>query len=168
MSEWDKINSVEGWSEKLGELLEEARKATQEKELAPRLKINERLMQFVENSWPNTNEIKEMDEIATQAASALMRQTIDERLEAISERTGAYQRLAKDLKARTEANEAKAESIRLQMVIGFIDSATKTIVAAKELQDALKDDPGDAKVAEKLGAAVAAIEELRSSVARRI
>jgi hypothetical protein len=168
MSEWDKIDGVEGWSEKLGELLADARVAAQQKDLTPRLKVNERLMQFVENSWPNTDEIKALDDIATQSASALMRQTIDERLESISERTGAYQQLAKQFKTLAEENQTKAESIRLQAVISFIDSATKAITAAKDLQGVLKDDAGDAKLAEKLAEAIGAIEELRSSVAKRI
>lgn len=168
MSEWSNIKDVQGWTDKLGELLTAAKAAAQQKELAPRLEVNERLMQFVENSWPNTAEIMALDEIATQTASALLNQTIEERLQAITERTGEYQKLGKQFATLAEESEARASSIRLQAITSFIDSSTKVVDAAKALQKSLKDDAADNKLGEKIAETIAAVEALRSSVGKRI
>jgi molecular chaperone GrpE (heat shock protein) len=168
MSEWSSIEDLQGWKDKLGELLAEARKAALQEELAPRIGINERLMQFVENSWPNSSEITALDEIATQTASALLRQTIEERLRTITERTGEYQRLGKQFAAIAEENEAKADSIRLGAITSFIDSTTKLIDSAKALQNSLNDNAADQKLGEKIAQMIAALEALRSSVGKRI
>ena len=168
MSEFDNINDVQGWTDKLGELLTAAKEAAQQKELAPRLEVNERLMQFVENSFPNTPEITALDEIATRAASALLNQTIEERLQSITERTGEFHKLGKQFSAIAEESEARASSIRLQAITGFIDSSTKVIDSAKALLASLDENVGDAKLGEKLAETIAAIEALRSSVGKRI
>lgn len=168
MSEFSNINDVQGWTDKLGELLTAAKEAAQQKELAPRLGVNERLMQFVENSFPNTPEITALDEIATRAASALLNQTIEERLQSITERTGEFHKLGKQFTAIAEESEARASSIRLQAITGFIDSSTKVIDSAKALLASLNDNAGDAKLGEKLAETIAAIEALRSSVGKRI
>lgn len=168
MSEWSNIEDPQGWKDKLGELLAEARKAAQQEELDPRIAVNERLMQFVENSWPNSPEITALDEIATQTASALLRQTIAERLQAITERTGEYQRLGKQFAAIAEESEAKADSIRLGAITSFIDSTTKLIDSAKSLQKSLKDNAADNRLGERIAETIAAIEALRSSVGKRI
>ena len=168
MSEWSNIEDLQGWKDKLGELLAEAREAAQQDELDPRIAVNERLMQFVENSWPNSPEITALDEIATQTASALLRQTIAERLQAITERTGEYQRLGKQFAAIAEESEAKADSIRLGAITSFIDSTTKLIDSAKALQKSLKDNAADNRLGERIAETIAAIEALRSSVGKRI
>jgi molecular chaperone GrpE (heat shock protein) len=168
MSEWSSIEDLQGWKDKLGELLAEARKAALQEELAPRIGINERLMQFVENSWPNSSEITALDEIATQTASALLRQTIEERLRTITERTGEYQRLGKQFAAIAEENEAKADSIRLGAITSFIDSTTRLVDSAKALQNSLNDNAADQKLGEKIAQMIAALEALRSSVGKRI
>jgi len=168
MSEWSNIKDVAGWTEKLGELLIAARAAARQKELAPRLEVNERLMQYVENSGPNTPEITALDEIATQTASALLNQTIEERLQSITRRTGQYQKLGKQFTALAEESEARASSIRLQAITNFIDSSTRVVDAAKALQKSLKDDAADKKLGERIAETITAIEALRSSVGRRI
>jgi len=109
-----------------------------------------------------------LDEIATQTASALLRQTIAERLQAITERTGEYQRLGKQFAAIAEESEAKADSIRLGAITSFIDSTTKLIDSAKALQKSLKDNAADNRLGERIAETIAAIEALRSSVGKRI
>jgi len=168
MSEWSTIQDLQGWKDKLGELLAEARKAAQQDELAPRIDVNERLMQFVENSWPNSPEITALDEIAIQTASAMLKQTIEERLQTITERTGEYQRLGKQFAALAEETEAKADSIRLGAITSFIDATTKLIDSAKALQKSLKDNAADQRLGEKIEETIAAIEALRSSIGKRI
>ena len=165
MSEFDDIKDLAGWTAKLGELLKVAKTAAQEKDLAPRLEINERLMQFVENSWPTTDEIKALDDIATATASALMRKTVEERLEAITERTGAYQRISKQLAAVADTGEAAAKAIRLEAVTNFLDSAEKAVEAAKDLQEAMNTGgPIDPNLADKIQKTIALVEDLRASL----
>jgi hypothetical protein len=168
MSEWDGITGFEGWDRKLNTLLAEAKEAAKETALAKRLEVSERLAQFRENSWPKIPEIKGLDEIASQTASALLTQTIDERLTAISERTAAYQRLTKEFKANTEENQAKAQSIRLQGIRSVVDSATQIIGAVKALRESLEDNPEDHELAQMIDNTVKAIEDLRSRVGQQI
>jgi len=165
MTEFDDIKDIAGWTAKLGELLKAAKTAAQEEDLPPRLEINERLMQFVENSWPNTGEIKALDDIATGTASALMRKTVEERLEAITDRTGAYQRINKQLAGVADTGEAAAGSIRLEAVTNFLDSAAKAVEAAKELQNAIKGGSVDPNLADKIQKTIALVEDLRASLA---
>lgn len=168
MSEWNNINDLEGWRKKLGELLAEARTAAEQKDLSPRLKVNERLMQFVENSWPNTPEIEALDDLATQTAAALLNLTIEERLKSITERTGQYQKLAKQFAASAEENKARESSLRLEAITRFLDSSIKLVDDAQALRESLQNDAADKKLGEKIADAIAAIETLRSSVGKRI
>lgn len=168
MSEWDNINDVDGWKQKLDELLIEARQIAKEDDFEKRDAMSHRLMEFVKESRPNTDEVKMLDDIAAKVASDLMMETIEDRLSAITERTGAYHQATKEFEANAEENSAKADSIRLRAITSFIDSTTKTVEAAKELQKALQDNAGDVKLGEKIQATIDAIEQLRSSVGKRI
>ncbi len=164
MSEWENIEGLEGWSRKLGELLEDAAKASQSENFDSRLKENQRLIQFTIESWPNTPEMKRLDEIAYEAAVGLMKQTIEERIAAITSRTGIYQQLAKDIRVQTEANHASADSIRLKAIVKLLDSATETVEAAKAAQEALQSGPDDPELAKKIKLTVTAIENLKKSI----
>lgn len=166
MSEWNNIDGVEGWSKKLGELLAEARNVGQDDDLDARLELNDRLMQFIIHSYPNTEEIKALDSVAAQTASALLLDSIDKRLSAISQRTGTYVQINKELRSAAEVNVAQAESIRLKGATDLIDSATKTIEAARTLKSSLTSKAADKKLDQKIDGAVTAIEELRKSVAK--
>lgn len=162
MSEFANIKTIEGWTKKLGELLTEAKKAAQQDDFAKRLDINDRLIQFVVKSRPNSDEIKSMDEIATQTASALMKQTIDERIEAITERTGHYLKLAKELEEQTATNEAKADAIRLKKLVNVVDSITQTITNSKELVKSIENNASDKDLKKKLQSAIKSLEALRN------
>lgn len=166
MSEFDNIQGVEGWHAKLRELLSDAREAAESDELAPRLEINELLMLFIEHSSPNSPEINALDDIANEVASALLNQVIDDRLKLISEGTGKYLQLAKSFQSQAEANEEKAASIRLEGVIGLIDSATKTIEKAKEVRASLTGGDDDKKLGKRIQESIDAVEGLRRAVAK--
>jgi hypothetical protein len=166
MSEWNNIEGLEAWTKKLGELLAEAKGIAQNNDPEELLAMNDRLIQFIVHSYPNTPAIKELDEMASQAADALLLDSIDKRLAAISQRTAMYAKVSKELKSATETNKAKAESIRLKGATALIDSATKTIEAAKELKGALTSKAADQKLGEKIDLAVSAVEDLRKSAAK--
>ena len=166
MSEWNGITEVEGWSKKLGSLLKEARQVAQDGDLQKRLTLNERLMQFIGHSYPNTPEIRSLDDVASQTATALMLGTIENRLAAISERTAIYQKVKKEFKAQAEGNKAKADSIRLKGATVLIDAASRTIESAKALRASLTDKAADNQLRKRIDDAVKAIETLRKSAAK--
>ncbi len=166
MSEWNNIEGLEAWTNKLGELLAEAKGIARNDDPEELLAMNDRLIQFIVHSYPNTAAIKELDEMASQAADALLLDSIDKRLAAISQRTAMYAKVSKELKAATETNKAKAESIRLKGATALIDSATRTIEAAKELKASLTSKAADQKLGEKVDLAVSAVEDLRKSAAK--
>jgi len=168
MSEFNGITGFDGWSAKLKSLLEEARQVAQKDDLDERLKMCDRLADFGLESRPDTPEIKELDRIAHETATALLRQSIDERLRNIIARTGDYTRLTKEFESQAKQNEANAESIRLTSITRTVDSATAMINSAKELKASLKQNASDKKVAALIDETVANIESLRSRIAKLI
>ena len=168
MSEFNGITGFDGWSAKLKSLLEEARHIAQNGDLDERLKMCDRLADFGLESRPDTPEIKELDRIAHETATALLRQSIDERLRDIIARTGDYTRLTKEFESRAKQNEANAESIRLTSITRTVDSATALISSAKELKTSLKQNASDKRIAALIDETVANIESLRSRIAKLI
>jgi len=168
MSEWTGITGYEGWRDKLSELLDEAARAARESDIDRRFGVSDRLLMFMRKSYPNDESIRALDDIARQAAADLMMTTIEERLAAISQRTGQYLQLTKAFEARAAENEAAAASIRLEHVMNVIDSTTKTIESVRELKESLKDTAGDRKVAAMIDDTIEAIEKLRSRVGKLV
>ncbi|HUT46920.1 MAG TPA: hypothetical protein VMX36_11590 [Sedimentisphaerales bacterium] len=166
MSEFNGITGFDGWNAKLKSLLEEARQIAQQDDLDERLKMSDRLTDFILESRPDTPEIKELDRIANETATALLKQSIDDRLNAIIGRTGDYKRLTKEFKTQAKQNEDNAESIRLNSIMQTVDSATAMIDSAKKLKVSLKKNVGENKVAALIDETIAAIENLRSRIGK--
>ena len=168
MNEFEGIEEVKGWSEKLKSMLAEAKEITQNDELEERLKMSNRLTAFILESRPNTDEILELDKIAEKTATGLLMETIEKRLADITARTAEYQRLTKQFKVIADENQAAADSIRLKNIITTVDSATETINAAKELKKSLKDNAKDKNVAKLVDETIIAIEKFRSAVGKML
>jgi hypothetical protein len=166
MSEFNGITGFEGWSAKLKSLLEETKHIARQDDLDERLKMCDRLTDFILESRPDTPEIKELDRIANETATALLKQSIEERLMAIIARTGEYKRLTKEFETQAKENQVNAESIRLKSIIQTVDSATVMINSAKKLKDSLKKNASDKKVAALIDETVVAIENLRSRIGK--
>ena len=166
MSKFNGITGLDGWSAKLKLLLEEAKLVAQQDELNERLTMCDRLTDFILESRPDTPEIKELDRIAKETATALLKQSIEERLMAIIARTAEYKRLTKEFETQAMQNQVTAESIRLKSIIQTVESATELINSAKELKDSLKENARDKKVAELIDETVRAIETLRSRIGK--
>jgi hypothetical protein len=163
MSELDNIHGVDGWTDKLQELLKEAEKAAQSTDLQVRLKVSSRLTDFILNSGPNVDEIMALDRVAEKARAGLLRTTIEERIISISARTGELARLTKEFKARAEAADASAASFRLEKSKKAIDSLTSTIQSLKELEASFEDG-NNVKVVDQVTKAVETIQKLRNDV----
>ena len=65
MSEWSGIKGFDAWAAKLRTLLAAAADASKAADQSARMDLSERLIQFVENSFPNDERTKGLDEIAT-------------------------------------------------------------------------------------------------------
>lgn len=163
MSEFDTITGFDAWKAKLTELLTECEAAAAQSDIGPRLAISERLTQFVLKSRPNTPEILALDDVANAARSALLRNTIEERLHALSERRGELASLTKKLAIVTEAANAAAASVRLERANKVVTSLTDAVRTLKDLRQTLEQGTDDALVAaiEKL---IASMQSVRKTV----
>ena len=164
MSEFDGIEGFDGWNEKLSELLGAAEQAAQEDDLAPRLAVSRRLTDFVVNSTPNTPEILALDQIANATRSALLRATIEERLQSLAEREGELASLTKKMALVTTAANESAASIRLQRANNLVKSLTESVQSLKEFQGVLSADSTDAELVASVEKVVASIQKLRTQV----
>jgi len=166
MNEFRDIQGIEGWSKKLKSLLDEALQVCKEEDLGSRLKMSERLTDFMIESRPNIPEIQKLDEIAEATATSLLADSIEKRLKKITSRTGEFIRLTKEFDAHAIKNEENAKSIRLENIIATVDSATETVNAAKKLKESLKDNVKEGKIAELIDETVTAVEKLRSNLGK--
>jgi hypothetical protein len=138
MSEWDGIEGYDRWNEKLRALMDEAAKAAKRTEPDARYAMSDRLVEFVENSFPNDEKIKALDDIASKAAVGLLEQNIDDRLKSIVARNAELAQLTKQFEAGAEGANASAASIRLQRVKQTLDVLNTGVAAMKDLRATLK------------------------------
>lgn len=163
MSEFDAICDFDGWKTKLAELLTACEAAAAQDGIGPRLAVSERLTQFVLKSRPNTPEILALDDIANTARTALLNNTIDERLHALSERRGELASLTKKLAVVTEAANEAAASVRLARANKVVATLTDAVRTLKDLRQSLQGGTDDQLIAsiEKL---IASIQSVRGTV----
>ena len=163
---WKNLKGVNAWLPELKTLLAEARAAAEQSTFKPRLEVAEFLAGFIQESFPQSEEMDELDAMAERAATDIMLTTVDERLAAIAARTAEYVRLEKHLHAAAERGESAAASIRLKGIQNLIETTTRTILSAKALAASLDDaNVDEKKLAALIGKTVAAVEKLRTSVA---
>lgn len=137
MSEWDGIEGFESWTRKLRDLMGDAAKAAKRTEPEARFAMSERLTEFVENSFPNDEKIKALDEIASKAAIGLLEQNIDDRLKSIVTRNTELAQLTKQFEAGADDANASAASIRFERVKKALDVLNTGVVTLKELRATL-------------------------------
>lgn len=166
---WNNLKGTDQWLPELKDLLAEAAQAAKQPTSEPRQEVSAFLAGFIQESWPQTSEMDKLDELAQQTVTSLMMADIDERLGALASRTADYTKLAKDLDAVAERNEAAAKSIRLQGIQQLIAATTQTVASARALVESLDDTKsGDKKVVLLIDETVEAVEKLRSTVAALI
>jgi len=163
MSEWDGISGFDGWSGKLRDLLKDANAAARSEDIEQRFEASERLTQFVENSRPNDEPIKALDDIAKRAAIGLLRQTIDERLASIVERNGELAALGKKFSDAASGARKSAAALRLERATKALESLNDGIVKLKDLRDSLK-SAADKDIAAAVDKAMAAAKAARALI----
>ena len=167
MNEFKDIHDFEGWRAKLEELLAEAAVAARQDDVEARFGLTQRLTQFIRSSAPNNApDIQHLDLMAEKTVQGLLRQTIEERLAAIGERTAEIARLSEKFDAQAEAGEKAAKSIRLERAVTVVDSLTESVRALKEFRGLLEspvNGQGD-PLAGSIDRVISSIQRLRTSV----
>jgi hypothetical protein len=161
MSEWDAIEGAESWSRKLRALLDEAAAIAKQDDHTGRFAMSERLTEFVENSFPNDEKIKALDEIASKAAIGLLEQNIDDRLKSIAARNTELARLAKQFDAGAEDAKTSAARIRFERTKKTLDVLNGGVAAMKELRASLKTGT-DKELIASIDKAMAASQAVRN------
>lgn len=165
MSEWDNIEGFQQWSEKLGELLGEAREAARNSDSAARFAVSDRLTEFILNSRPNNEAIKALDEIAARASQDLMLGVLDERLMEIVGRTAEWLQITKQFSEQAAAAGAQAASIRLEKAHRVAISLTESVHRLQDLRSSLV-DADDPEFARSVTKAVETLQKLRAQIER--
>lgn len=165
MSEWDNIEGFQQWSDKLGELLAEARAAASDPDSSARFTVSERLTEFILNSRPNDEAIKALDAVAARASQDLMLSVLDERLREIIGRTAEWHQIAKQFSEQTATAGEKAAAIRLEQAHRLAQSLTESVHRLQELRGSLG-DTDDPEFARSLARAVETLQKLRTQVER--
>jgi hypothetical protein len=161
VSEWDGIEGFESWTRKLRALMDDAAKAAKRTEPEARFAMSEQLIAFVENSFPNDEKIKALDDIASKAAIGLLEQNIDDRLKSIVSRNSELAQLSKQFEAGAADANASAASIRFERVKKTLDVLNSGVATLKDLRSTLKTG-SDKQLITSIDKAMAAAQTVRN------
>ena len=161
--EFSEIDSVDGWAEKLDELLTEADEAAESGDGDTRRAIRTRLKDFVLSSRPNSPEIRKFDRIASEARTGMALASIDERVHAIAERSGELARITKEFQTRAEEGRSGARLLALEPARNAVTTATAAIHALKELEGELSVVENESLL-KKLSRVLSGLQALRTEI----
>lgn len=153
------------WTAKLRAVLDDAKEAAQDDNLAVRMNVVDRLTSFIEESFPNDARIQALDNIAAQAATGLLEATIDERIKNIAARNVELVRLNKTFEAATAVAREEAATLRLERVRSVLTALNEGISAIKDLRDVLETGT-DRELTVSLDKAAGAIRDVRAELQR--
>ncbi|MGH7390523.1 MAG: hypothetical protein ACREM3_13855 [Candidatus Rokuibacteriota bacterium] len=162
-TEFDKIKNLAGWRAKLKELLAAAEKASSRNDDDDRLSVATRLNNFVLESVPNTDAIRDLDELASAAARELSVAVVAGAVDRISGRTAALRSIAKRLEAVSLQAEQAAASIRLEKAHRVIDALTEAVRAVDDLDTVLADGT-DEQLRKRLTKLADSMRDLRTEL----
>jgi hypothetical protein len=156
--------AVDEWRQKLSDLVAQARSAAAGDDRALRRSLSRKLTDFVEDSPGSLGpDILEMDRIAERAATDLLIQNIDERVDAIAQRSSEFVRLAKEMEARAAQATAAAQSIRLERAHAAVESLTRSVGVLLDLRSTLT-SADDVALAGAIDQVLATIKSVRDQV----
>jgi hypothetical protein len=163
MSEFDDIKDVNGWRNKLAELIDDAKRAAAGNDDDARMSMAERLNHFIENSRPQSPEINQMDDLAGKTALSLMRLTVEERMAELTVRGTELAKLTKALDAQSDALAASADSIRLTRTREVVNVLTRSVDALNQFRTAVDADDTAGLVA-SVEDLLTRIQEVRNAI----
>ena len=141
--------------------MDDAAKAAKRTEPEARFAMSEQLIAFVENSFPNDEKMKALDEIASKAAIGLLEQNIDDRLKSIVSRNAELAQLSKQFEAGAADAKASAASIRFERVKKTLDVLNSGVATLKDLRSTLKTGT-DKQLIASIDKAMAAAQTVRN------
>lgn len=124
----------------------------------------DRLVEFVIKSVPPGDDaILALDEIAGNAAVDLLKRTIEERVQAITERNAQFAGLRKRFDTLAAKGEAEARALRLERVSEVADHLTDTVTRLRGFLDSFSDDD-NGKLAKAIAEGIKPVKDLRELV----
>lgn len=162
MSEFDGIEGYANWQAKLEQLLIDARKAAKQGDGA-REAMADRLVEFIRKSYPNDEVILTLDKIAEEAAVDLLKQTVEERIQAITKRNAQFAGLREQFETIAAKGKVEARMLRLQRVREVTDGLTVTVTQLQSFLDNLS-EADDATLATAIAEGIETVQNLRNLV----
>jgi hypothetical protein len=114
MSDWDNLNTYDDWRNRLDQLLAEGRDASSRNDDEARWRVCADLRMFVQKSRPNTDQVLELDRIASAAAKSLSLEAASGAIGRIESRTAELVVLSKELQRVGERAASSAVALRLE------------------------------------------------------
>ncbi len=163
--DFKKLETRQDWEEALSEIIEFARKAVSAKDEDGISEATDLLNRFIETSPPERPWSSDLDDHAREALGQLLVDIATATNDDLASRTRELRRIEKAVQATVADNEQMAASIRAEKVTQALVSAMNAAKAAKDLQETVKDNAGDAKISEAAETLLAAIGEFRDVLA---
>lgn len=167
MSEFDAINTLVGWVEKLGELVRAGEEAVAARDEQAVARARERLFSYVLHSRPNSPEIRQLDNLANATRLSLFEAQVDWAIGRIAARTAEYADLRKTLLGMAADAEAAGASIRLRNVRRVIDGSSELVTSLMAVRDELAEGEDAEKLKGKIERVVKNIQDIRDALERR-
>lgn len=148
---------------KLKALLDDAQNAAGQEDDDLRRRVSEQLKQFMIDSTPNNARIVALDDIAVEAAKALLIRNIDDRLVSIRTINIDLAKTTKQFSAAAAHASATANGLRLERLKQTIETLNDGVASIRQLKDALNTGT-DPQLLDSLTKAEAAVVSAREGL----
>ncbi len=161
---WSSIRDVAGWRTTLQDLLDQARLASGAEDDAELLQVVAALNSYVDRSFPNTPEIRALDEVALDAVESMTEQIAAGAVARIAARTMRLSGLAKRIQEVADQVEQDAAVVRLEKAHAAVDAVVDASRAIQGLDQAL--GSGDADLKDRIKAILKELDRFGSLVGK--
>jgi hypothetical protein len=169
MSKWTSLSTFDDWKEKLREILDEGRKASEENDNEDRLAICQQLLTFIDKSPASLDGTDGLDDVAieAQAHQKLSEEVVDDALAQIHARTAEIVVLTKSIDRVASKAESAAADLRLELAHSAIDALTGAVRAAESLIKEVRKNGADADFAKSLSDLIKALEQGQALIKKK-
>ncbi len=163
--DFKKLVTRQDWEEALSDIIDFAQKAIDTKDSDDISQAVDLLNAFIDASPPERAWSTDLDDHARDALGQLTVDIASATIDDIASRTEELRRIAKAVQATAADNEQTAAGIRHEKLTQALVSALNAAKAAKDLQDAVKDNAGDTKVMDAAQELLTAVSDFKDVVA---
>ena len=163
--DFKKLATRQDWEEALSDIIDFARKAVDAKDEDDISQATDLLNKFIEASPPERSWSGDLDDHAREALGQLAVDIATVTNDDLASRTTELQRIEKAVRTTAADNEQAAANIRHEKLTQALVSAMNAAKAAKDLQDAVKDDAGSVKISEAAQKLLAAVSDFKDVLA---